>query len=197
MASGMTPRPCPPWCTGEHSLPVYPDEGFHHYAPEIAMTAAHSPDTDEPVPVCVLLKSWVPLLTAEPGPPMIEVSVDHGGGPELTPAQARRLAGILTHLSDEVEARGERGTVDIRSAQGLAWGNKVAKGFNTTDIPLEFRLLQGEIAEAFDAWRKDRQDVGEELADTAIHLLALAEMLGIDLQDAVQAKLAEEAKSCQ
>ena len=30
--------------------------------------------------------------------------------------------------------------VDIRSAQKRAWQNKVAKGFNTTDIPLEFCL---------------------------------------------------------
>ena len=43
--------------------------------------------------------------------------------------------------------------MDIRSAQKRAWQNKVAKGFSTTDIPLEFCLLQGELAEAFDAWR--------------------------------------------
>jgi hypothetical protein len=43
--------------------------------------------------------------------------------------------------------------VDFRSGQNLAWENKVAKGFNTTDVPLEFCLLQGEVAEAFDAWR--------------------------------------------
>ena len=66
--------------------------------------------------------------------------------------------------------------MDIRSAQKLAWGNKLAKGFNTTDVPLEFCLLSGEIAEAFDAWRKGRQDVAEELADTAIFLLGLAEI---------------------
>lgn len=83
--------------------------------------------------------------------------------------------------------------LDIRMAQGLAWGNKVAKGFNTTDVPLEFCLLQGEVAEAFDAWRKGRPDVGEELADVAIYLLSVAEMLGVDLQDAVQAKLAKNA----
>jgi hypothetical protein len=39
-----------------------------------------------------------------------------------------------------------RRDVDIRSAQKRAWQNKVAKGFNTTDIPLEFCLLQGETA---------------------------------------------------
>ena len=41
--------------------------------------------------------------------------------------------------------------MQIRSAQKLTWDNKVAKGFNTTDVPLEFCLLPGEIAEAFDA----------------------------------------------
>ena len=80
--------------------------------------------------------------------------------------------------------------VDIRSAQKLAWENKLAKGFNTTDVPLEFCLLSGEVAEAFDAWRKGRAQVAEELADTAIFLLGLAEMIGADLQEAVQAKLA-------
>ena len=83
--------------------------------------------------------------------------------------------------------------MDIRSGQRLAWANKVAKGFNTTDVPLEFCLLQGEIAEAFDAWRQGRDDVGEELADVAIYLLGLAEMTGVDLQDQVEAKLAKNA----
>jgi hypothetical protein len=81
--------------------------------------------------------------------------------------------------------------MDIRSGQKLAWENKVAKGFNTTNVPLEFCLLQGEMAEAFDAWRKGREDVGEELADVAIYLLGLAEMTGIELQDEIEAKLAK------
>ena len=80
--------------------------------------------------------------------------------------------------------------MEIRSAQQQAWENKRVKGFNMTDVPLEFCLLNGEIAEAFDAWRKGRQDVAEELADIAIYLLSLAEMTGVDLQDAVEAKLA-------
>ncbi len=75
--------------------------------------------------------------------------------------------------------------MDIRSAQKRAWQNKVAKGFNTTDVPLEFCLLQGEMAEAFDAWRKGREDLGEELADVAIYLLGLAEVTGVDLQDEI------------
>jgi hypothetical protein len=83
--------------------------------------------------------------------------------------------------------------MDIRSGQKLAWQNKVAKGFNTTDVPLEFCLLQGEIAEAFDAWRQGRGDVGEELADVAIYLLSLAQMTGVDLQDQIEAKMAKNA----
>jgi NTP pyrophosphatase (non-canonical NTP hydrolase) len=79
--------------------------------------------------------------------------------------------------------------VEIRVMQKLAWENKIAKGFNTTDVPLEFCLLNGELAEAFDAWRKERAELAGELADTTIFLLGLAEMLDIDLQDAVEAKL--------
>jgi hypothetical protein len=84
--------------------------------------------------------------------------------------------------------------VDIRSAQLLAWENKVAKGFNLTDVPLEFCLLQGEVAEAFDSWRKGRVDVGEEMADVAIYLLGLAQMTGVDLQDEIEAKIARNAE---
>jgi NTP pyrophosphatase (non-canonical NTP hydrolase) len=83
--------------------------------------------------------------------------------------------------------------MDVRLAQRLAWENMVAKGFNTSNVPLEFCLLNGEIAEAFDAWRKGRPDVADELADAAIVVLGLAEMLRIDLQDAIEGKLAKSA----
>ena len=84
--------------------------------------------------------------------------------------------------------------MEFRSAQKIAWDNKIEKGFNTTDVPLEFCLLNAEVAEAFDAWRTDRDEVAEELADVAIFLLGLAEMVGTDLQDAVEAKLAANRK---
>ena len=83
--------------------------------------------------------------------------------------------------------------MDIRSSQELAWENKVGKGFNTTNVPLEFCLLQGEIAEAFEAWRQGRPNLGEELADVAIYLLGLAAMTGVDLQAEVEVKLAKNA----
>jgi NTP pyrophosphatase (non-canonical NTP hydrolase) len=81
--------------------------------------------------------------------------------------------------------------VDIRSGQMLAWNNKIAQGFNTTDVPLEFCLLQSEVAEAFDSWRKGRVDVGEELADAAIFLFGIAQMTGVDLDEEIEARIAK------
>lgn len=71
--------------------------------------------------------------------------------------------------------------------------NKIAKGFNVTDIPLEFAYLYGEVGEAFEAWRK-KKDVGEELADIAIYLLGMAEILGIDLEKEIHQKMEKNAK---
>jgi hypothetical protein len=71
----------------------------------------------------------------------------------------------------------------------MAWDNKITKGFNTTDVPLEFCLLQGEITEAFQAGRRSQDDLGEELADVALYLLSIAEMNGIDLQAEVEQKI--------
>lgn len=77
--------------------------------------------------------------------------------------------------------------------QHLAWQNKLEKGFNTTDVPLEFGLLTAEVGEAFTAWRKDLPDFGEELADVALYLVAIAEMTGIDLEAAIERKMARNA----
>ena len=79
---------------------------------------------------------------------------------------------------------------DFAVAQRRAWANKSAKGFNTTDVPLEFCLLMEEVSEAFSKWRKARPGLGEELADAVIFLLGLAEMTGVDLGAEVEAKLA-------
>ncbi|WP_326593336.1 hypothetical protein [Streptomyces sp. NBC_01294] len=71
--------------------------------------------------------------------------------------------------------------MEIREAQKLAWANKLEKGFNTTDVPLEFGLLTAEVGEAFTAWRKRLPDFGEELADVVLYVAALAEMDRVDL----------------
>jgi NTP pyrophosphatase (non-canonical NTP hydrolase) len=82
--------------------------------------------------------------------------------------------------------------MNLRELQAEAWANKLAKGFNTTDVPLEFGLLVEEIGEAFSAWRKEG-DLAGELADVAIFLVSIAEMTGVDLQAAVEDKLAVNA----
>ncbi|MGW1146946.1 MazG nucleotide pyrophosphohydrolase domain-containing protein [Streptomyces sp. NPDC002454] len=79
--------------------------------------------------------------------------------------------------------------MDIRTAQKLAWENKLVKGFNTTDTALEFGLLTAEVGEAFTAWRKHLPDLGEELADVFLYLVAVAEMNGIDLEEEVTRKI--------
>ena len=63
------------------------------------------------------------------------------------------------------------------------------KGFNITDVNKEFCLLYGEVSEAYEAWRKKQADVGEELADVAIYLMGLSEILGVDLATEIEKKV--------
>jgi hypothetical protein len=84
-------------------------------------------------------------------------------------------AQVLDQGGDRVAVAGVE-LDDAFGAQQLAWANKVAKGFNTSDVPLEFMLLHGEIAESFQAWRRAQPGLGEELADGALYLFGLAEM---------------------
>ncbi|MFE6101261.1 MazG-like family protein [Streptomyces laurentii] len=79
--------------------------------------------------------------------------------------------------------------MNISSAQKLAWENKLDKGFNTSDVALEFGLLTAEVSEAFTSWRKGHSDLGEELADVFLYLTALAEMNGLDLEAEVIRKI--------
>ena len=79
--------------------------------------------------------------------------------------------------------------MELREMQRRVYENKVKHGFNVTDVPLEFCLLEVEISEAFEAWIKRHDNLGEELADTAIYLLGLSQILGLDLQDEVEKKM--------
>ncbi|MFI8942700.1 MazG nucleotide pyrophosphohydrolase domain-containing protein [Streptomyces syringium] len=85
------------------------------------------------------------------------------------------------------------GDLTIHAVQQQAWANKLAKGFNTVDAALEFGLAYGELAEAFDAWRKGESSLGEELADVLLYLVALAQMNGVDLEGETRRKLAINA----
>lgn len=83
--------------------------------------------------------------------------------------------------------------MDIAEAQKLAWENKINKGFNVSDVALEFGLLTAEVGEAFTAWRKGLDDRGEELADVFLYLVALAEMQGVSLDQEVARKIEKNA----
>lgn len=82
----------------------------------------------------------------------------------------------------------------LKKIQKDIWQNKLNKGFNTTDVNKEFCLLYGEVAEAYDAWKKKKEDLNEELADIAIYLMGLSEMLGFDLEDEIEKKVSKNAK---
>lgn len=79
--------------------------------------------------------------------------------------------------------------MDLRKAQKDVYQNKVNKGFNTTDIPKEFCYLYGEVTEAYEAYTKKKSDLDHELADIAIYLLGISEILGIDLEKAIEEKI--------
>ena len=79
--------------------------------------------------------------------------------------------------------------MDLSQVQKAVYQNKVDKGFNVTDVNVEFCLLYGEVAEAYEAWKKKQDTVGEELADIAIYLLGLSEILGVDLAAEIEKKM--------
>ena len=79
--------------------------------------------------------------------------------------------------------------MELSATQKAVYQNKVDKGFNVTDVNVEFCLLYGEVAEAYEAWKKKQDTVGEELADIAIYLLGLSEILGVDLASEIEKKM--------
>ena len=84
--------------------------------------------------------------------------------------------------------------MELKKIQKDIWQNKLNKGFNTTDVNKEFCLLYGEVSEAYDAWKKKKDYLNEELADIAIYLMGLSEMLGLDLADEIEKKVSKNEK---
>ena len=79
--------------------------------------------------------------------------------------------------------------IDLKKLQQEVFQNKVNKWFNTTNIDMEFNLVYWELAEAFDAYHRDKWDVWEELADVTIFLLWLSEMIWVDLEKEILRKV--------
>lgn len=84
--------------------------------------------------------------------------------------------------------------IDLKKLQKEIFKNKLNKGFNTNDINKEFCFTYAELSEAYDAYRKKKDDLGEELADVAIYLMGLSEMLEINLEDEISKKIAKNEK---
>lgn len=82
----------------------------------------------------------------------------------------------------------------FQKLQQRAYQNKLNHHFNVTDVNLEFCLLYGEVAEAYEAWNENHADLDGELADIGIYLLGLAEILHIDLGQAILDKMAKNEK---
>ena len=79
--------------------------------------------------------------------------------------------------------------IDLQKIQKDVYQNKLDKGFNVTDINKEFCLIYGEVSEAYEAQRKKKDDVGEEIADVMIYLLGLSEILNIDIETELLKKI--------
>jgi len=99
------------------------------------------------------------------------------------------MSGPEDERSGEGWASGPPMPGGVRAVQQRVMANKVAKGFNTTDVTLELCLLQGEIAEFFGAWRRGQPHAAQELADVAIYVMGLAGIAGVDLEAEIDAKM--------
>jgi NTP pyrophosphatase (non-canonical NTP hydrolase) len=81
--------------------------------------------------------------------------------------------------------------VDLKALQKEVMRNKLDKGFNTSDIALEFCRAYEELSEAFSKLNHHEEGVGEELADVVIFLLGMCEILDIDLEAELTKKIAK------
>src|SRR3954471_4667885 len=80
-------------------------------------------------------------------------------------------------------------SVDLKQLQKEVMQNKRDKGFNTTDMALEFCRAHEELSEAFSKYNKGEEGVAEEFADVAIFLLGMCEKLGFDLEKELVRKI--------
>ena len=84
--------------------------------------------------------------------------------------------------------------MNVKEMQKQVWDNKLKHGFDTKNVEREFCLMMGEMGEAYEAYIKKHDNLGEELADVAIYLMGLAGMVGLDLQDEIEKKIEINSK---
>jgi len=85
-------------------------------------------------------------------------------------------------------------SVDLKKLQKEVMKNKIEKGFNTTDVALEFCRAHEELSEAFSKYNKGQDGVAEEFADVMIFILGMCENFGFDLEKELVAKIEKNKK---
>ncbi len=84
--------------------------------------------------------------------------------------------------------------VNLKELQKEVMRNKIEKGFNTTNVALEFCRAHEELSEAFSKHNKNQPGVAEEFADVMIFILGMCEAMGFDLEKELVAKIEKNKK---
>jgi NTP pyrophosphatase (non-canonical NTP hydrolase) len=79
--------------------------------------------------------------------------------------------------------------VDLKELQKEVVRNKKEKGFNMTNVALEFCRAHEELSEAFSKHNKNLPGVAEEFADVMIFILGMCETMGFDLEKELVRKI--------
>jgi NTP pyrophosphatase (non-canonical NTP hydrolase) len=79
--------------------------------------------------------------------------------------------------------------VDLKELQKEVMRNKKEKGFNMTNIALEFCRAHEELSEAFKKHNTNLPGVAEEFADVVIFILGMCETMGFDLEKELTKKI--------
>lgn len=84
--------------------------------------------------------------------------------------------------------------IDLKELQQEVMRNKLEKGFNTTDVALEFCRAHEELSEAFSKYNHGQAGVAEEFADVTIFILGMCESMGFDLEKELLEKIEKNKK---
>src|SRR6185295_17978678 len=79
--------------------------------------------------------------------------------------------------------------IDLKALQKEVMRNKVEKGFNLTNVALEFCRAHEELSEAFSKHNKNQGGVAEEFADVMIFILGMCEAMGFDMEKELVSKI--------
>ena len=79
--------------------------------------------------------------------------------------------------------------IDLKQLQKEVIRNKLEKGFNTTDVALEFCRAHEELSEAFSKHNRNQSGVAEEFADVMIFILGMCENMGFNLEEELIRKI--------